>query len=223
MTSAWRTSSSKDSTAPRISPRTTCRSTESIGVKYGADLNANTGFDETEYILPVPSDKPNPRAFDILQDWAMGDKFESSEVVDERGVIMGEWRSGPSARARASATRNSRSSSGSKYAVRLPIGDTGIIEHATAAPLKRFYHDWYRPDLMAVIAVGDFPVDSIVALIRNQLRRDDKSGAGTPAGRRADSDHSGDARRDHHRSGGDERIGGVADPPTIGPLPDRGR
>jgi zinc protease len=144
---------------------------ESIGVKYGADLNANTGFDETEYILPVPSDKPElvSRAFDILQDWAMGDRFAPPEVADERGVIMGEWRSGLGAGSRERDKEFPVLFQGSKYAVRLPIGDTGIIERATAAPLKRFYHDWYRPDLMAVIAVGDYPVDSIVALIRNRF------------------------------------------------------
>jgi zinc protease len=144
---------------------------ESIGVKYGADLNANTGFDETQYILPVPSDKPElvSRAFDILQDWAKGDKFEPSEVADERGVIMGEWRSGLGASSRERDKEFPILFQGSKYAVRLPIGDTGIISHATAAPMKRFYHDWYRPDLMAVIAVGDYPVDSLLQLIRNRF------------------------------------------------------
>ena len=146
---------------------------ESIGVKYGADLNANTGFDETQYILPVPSDKPElvARAFDILQDWAMGDKFDPAEVAGERGVILGEWRSGLGAGSRIRDQEIPVLFQGSRYALRLPIGDTAIIAHATAAPMQRFYHDWYRPDLMAVIAVGDYPVDSIEALIRPPLRR----------------------------------------------------
>ena len=144
---------------------------ESIGVKYGADLNANTGFDETQYILPVPSDKPElvARAFDILQDWAMGDKFDPAEVATERGVITGEWRSGLGVGSRERDKEFPILFQGSKYAIRLPIGDTGIIAHATAAPMKRFYHDWYRPDLMAVIAVGDFPIDSLERLIKNRF------------------------------------------------------
>jgi len=144
---------------------------ESIGVKYGADLNANTDFDETQYILPVPSDKPElvARAFDILQDWATGDKFDPTEVAGERGVILGEWRSGLGAQSRILNQEIPVLFQGSRYALRLPIGDTGIVAHATAAPMKRFYHEWYRPDLMAVIAVGDYPVDSIEALIRRHF------------------------------------------------------
>lgn len=144
---------------------------ESIGVRYGADLNANTGFDETQYILPVPSDKPElvSHAFDILQDWAMGMKFDPSEVAAERGVVMGEWRSGLGVGSRERDKEFPILFRGSKYAVRLPIGDTGIIGHATVAPLKRFYRDWYRPDLMAVVAVGDYPVDSLERLIKNRF------------------------------------------------------
>ncbi|MGH7523105.1 MAG: M16 family metallopeptidase [Gemmatimonadales bacterium] len=123
---------------------------ESIGVKYGADLNANTSFDETQYILPVPSDKPElvDRAFDILEDWAGGDRFDSAEVASERGVILNEWREGLGVESRVINQEVPVLFKGSRYAVRLPIGDTGIVEHATAAPMRRFYHDWYRPDLM---------------------------------------------------------------------------
>jgi zinc protease len=144
---------------------------ESIGVKYGADLNAETSFDETTYILPVPSDKPElvARAFDILQDWAMGVKFDTAEVAGERGVVMGEWRSGLGAGSRITNQEIPVLFKGSRYAVRLPIGDTAIIAHATAAPLRRFYRDWYRPDLMAIVAVGDYPVDSLEALIRSRF------------------------------------------------------
>lgn len=141
---------------------------ESIGVQYGADLNAQTGFDETQYILPVPSDKPDlvSRAFDILQDWAMGDQFAPANVATERGVIMGEWRNGLGAASRERDKEFPVLFEHSKYALRLPIGDTATIMHAPPALLRRFYHDWYRPDLMAVIAVGDYPVDSLLHLIR---------------------------------------------------------
>lgn len=141
---------------------------ESIGVRFGADLNAVTFFDETVYILPVPTDKPEllERAFDVLQDWAGGVQFDSSEVVAERGVVLGEWRSGLSAGKRIQDKEFPLLFQGSRYAERLPIGDTAIVARATPAPLKRFYRDWYRPDLMTVVAVGDVPVARLEALIK---------------------------------------------------------
>ncbi len=141
---------------------------ESIGVRFGADLNASTSFDETVYILPVPSDKPAlvERAFDILQDWATGVRFDSTEVINERGVVLGEWRSGLGVGSRLRDKEFPLLFAGSHYAERLPIGDTAIIGHANPAPVKRFYHDWYRPDLMAVIAVGDVSVERLEALIQ---------------------------------------------------------
>ena len=144
---------------------------ESIGVRFGADLNASTGFDETTYLLPVPSDKPElvAKAFDILQDWASGVTFDSTEVVDERGVLLGEWRNGLGADSRVRDKAFPVLFQGSRYATRLPIGDTAIIAHANPGPINRFYRDWYRPDLMAVIAVGDYPVDSLKALIDSRF------------------------------------------------------
>ncbi len=144
---------------------------ESIGVRFGADLNAETSFDQTIYILPVPTDSAGvvPRAFDVLQDWAMGDRFDSSEVVAERGVVLGEWRSGLGAASRVRDKEFPVLFRGSRYASRLPIGDTAIIAHAEPSQLERFYHDWYRPDLMGIVAVGDFPVDSIRKLIESHF------------------------------------------------------
>ncbi len=144
---------------------------ESIGVRFGADLNASTGFDETTYYLPVPTDKPGvvERAFDILQDWAHGVQFDSTDVANERGVVLGEWRSGLGAGSRVRDREFPVLFQGSRYAIRLPIGDTAVIAHVQVAPLKRFYHDWYRPDLMAVIAVGDYPIDELESLIRSRF------------------------------------------------------
>ena len=144
---------------------------ESIGVRFGADLNASTSFDETVYILPVPSDKPAlvERAFDILQDWATGIRFDSTEVVNERGVVLGEWRSGLGVGSRLRDKEFPLLFAGSRYAERLPIGDTAIIGRANPAPITRFYRDWYRPDLMAVIAVGDVPVERLEALIQDRF------------------------------------------------------
>lgn len=140
---------------------------ESIGVRFGADLNAYTGFDETVYILPVPTDSAGllSRSFDILEDWASAVLMDSSEVVAERGVVLEEWRSGRGAQSRVLDTHFPVLFRGSRYAERLPIGDTGIIRTATPTPLQRFYRDWYRPNNMAVVAVGDFNADSVQAMI----------------------------------------------------------
>lgn len=146
---------------------------ESIGVRFGADLNAYTGFDETVYILPVPTDKPGlvERSFDVLEDWAGGALFDSTEVVNERGVVMEEWRLGLGAGARIRDQQFPVLFRGSKYAVRLPIGDTAILKSANPSPLKRFYRDWYRPNNMAVIAVGDYDVAALEALVRDRFGR----------------------------------------------------
>jgi zinc protease len=141
---------------------------ESIGVRFGADLNAYTGFDETVYILPVPTDSAGllERSFDILEDWASAVLFDSAAVADERGVVLEEWRGGRGAQARVLDRHLPVLFRGSRYAERLPIGDTAIIRGATPAPLRRFYTDWYRPDNMAVVAVGDFDADAVEQLIR---------------------------------------------------------
>ncbi len=140
---------------------------ESIGVRFGADLNAYTSFDETVYILPVPTDSAGllARSMDILEDWASAVTLDSVEVVNERGVVLEEWRGSRGANARVLDKHFPVLLKGSKYAERLPIGDTGIIRGATPEPLRRFYRDWYRPNNMAVIAVGDFNADSVQAMI----------------------------------------------------------
>lgn len=144
---------------------------ESIGVRFGADLNAQTGFDETIYILPVPTDKPGllTRSFDILEDWASAALFDSTEVVNERGVVLEEWRGGLGADSRIRDKQFPVIFKGSRYAERLPIGLPEIIRGANPSPLKRFYRDWYRPDLMAVVAVGDLDPAAIERTIRQRF------------------------------------------------------
>lgn len=144
---------------------------QSIGVQFGADLNASTGFDETVYILPVPTDTPRivDRAFEILSDWAHEQLFDSSEVVDERGVVREEWRGRKGAEDRMMREWLPVAFKGSRYAVRLPIGNEHSIMTATPSRLRRFYDAWYRPDLMAVVAVGDFDPARIEALIKRDF------------------------------------------------------
>ncbi len=146
---------------------------ESIGVRFGADLNAYTGFDETVYILPVPTDKPGlvERSFDILEDWASGVTFDSADVTGERGVVLEEWRGGLGADSRIRDQEFPIVFKGSKYAQRLPIGLPEVIRNATPAPLKRFYHEWYRPELMGVVAVGDVDPARMEALIRQRFSK----------------------------------------------------
>ena len=144
---------------------------ESIGVKFGADLNAYTGFDETVYILPVPTDKPGllEKSFDILEDWAHGALIDSTDVVNERGVVLEEWRGGLGAETRIRDTQFPVIFRGSKYAQRLPIGLPEVIRGATPAPIRRFYREWYRPDNMAVVAVGDVDPARVERLIRQHF------------------------------------------------------
>jgi zinc protease len=144
---------------------------QSIGVRFGADLNAYTGFDETVYILPIPTDTARlvDQAFTILEDWAHGQVFDSTEVVNERGVVREEWRLGKGAGDRMLHQWLPIALNGSRYAERLPIGNEASIMSATPARLRGFYKNWYRPDLQAVIAVGDFKPDEIEAEIKKHF------------------------------------------------------
>ncbi|MGH7617628.1 MAG: M16 family metallopeptidase, partial [Gemmatimonadaceae bacterium] len=144
---------------------------QSIGVRFGADLNAYTGFDETVYILPVPTDTARivEQAFTILEDWAHGQVFDSTEVTNERGVVREEWRLGKGASDRMLHQWLPTALKGSLYADRLPIGNEASIMSATPARLRSFYSKWYRPDLQAVIAVGDFDPAVIEALIKKHF------------------------------------------------------
>jgi zinc protease len=140
---------------------------ESIGVRFGADLNAYTSFDETVYILPVPTDSAGvlERAFEFLRDVAGAITFDSLEVVAERGVVLSEWRTGLGAGARLRDQQFPVYFNGSRYAQRLPIGDTAVLAGANPSTIRRFWTDWYRPDLMAVVAVGDVEPERLERLI----------------------------------------------------------
>lgn len=136
----------------------TIRFMESLGMRFGADVNAYTNFDETVYTLTVPTDKPEmmDKAMLILEDWAHRVSFDSAETEKERGVVMEEWRLGQGANMRLLQKIFPVILKGSRYADRLPIGKPEIIQKANLERIKQFYRDWYRPDLMAVVAVGDF-------------------------------------------------------------------
>jgi len=136
---------------------------EEMGVRFGAELNAYTGFDQTIYMLKVPADKEEwiNRGFQVLEDWAHQVTLDDTEIDKERGVIVEEWRLGLGAEDRMQTKYIPVLLKGSKYADRLPIGKIDVIKSFPHDTLRRFYETWYRPDLMAVVVVGD--IDPAVA------------------------------------------------------------
>ncbi len=144
---------------------------QSTGMRFGAHINANTSFDQTVYQLVIPTDNPSviDRSFLILEDWAHAVSFEPEAIDKERGVILEEWRTGLGPGARMRDVQMPVLLAGSRYAERSPIGKPEIIRNFTYDRLKKFYTDWYRPDLMAVIAVGDFDPTAIETLIKSHF------------------------------------------------------
>ena len=144
---------------------------ESIGMGFGAHLNAYTSFDRTVYMLQVPTEDETvlDKAFQILEDWAFNVSNEEEEIDKERGVVIEEWRGRRGARQRIMDQQLPVLFKGSKYAERMPIGKKEIIDHFKPEVLRKFYEDWYRPDLMAVIAVGTLDADKMEALIRKHF------------------------------------------------------
>jgi zinc protease len=146
---------------------------ESIGMSFGPDVNAYTSFDETVYMLQVPTDDPGilSTAFRILEDWAHLVSLDGEEIDKERGVVIEEWRLGRGANARIMDQQIPILFQGSRYAGRLPIGRVEVLETFPHEALRRFYREWYRPDLMAVIAVGDFDPAWVEGMIRERFSR----------------------------------------------------
>jgi len=146
---------------------------ESIGMSFGPEVNAYTSFDETVYMLQVPTDDPEilSTAFQILEDWAHLVSLDGDEIDLERGVVLEEWRLGRGASARMLDEQLPVLFQGSRYAQRLPIGKVEVLESFPHESIRRFYRDWYRPDLMAVVAVGDFDPEEVEAAIRDRFSR----------------------------------------------------
>ncbi|MBI3569264.1 MAG: insulinase family protein [Gemmatimonadetes bacterium] len=131
---------------------------ERVGMRFGADVNAYTSFDETIYQLQVPTDSARlvGTALDILRDWANDVTFAPADMRKERGVVIEEWRTGRNASTRVSNRQFPVMLRGSAYAKRLPIGTKESLDTFADSDAVRFYREWYRPDLMTVVAVGDF-------------------------------------------------------------------
>ena len=146
---------------------------ESTGVKFGQHLNAYTSFDETVYMLQMPTDRQGiiDSAFLIMEDWAHNVNLEAEEIDKERGVVKEEWRLGLGAQERMRNEFFPLLLKDSKYAVRLPIGKMDVVDTCSYETIRRFYHDWYRPDLMALIVVGDIDVDLMEQKVKDHFEK----------------------------------------------------
>lgn len=144
---------------------------QSIGVKFGQHLNAYTSFDETVYFLPIPADDPVKldKGFQILEDWAFNANLDGKDIDDERGVVIEEYRTRLGANERMMREYLPKMLYNSMYAQRLPIGTKENLETFKHDEIRQFYKDWYRPDLMAVIVVGDIDVNEMEQKIKSHF------------------------------------------------------
>jgi zinc protease len=141
---------------------------QKAGVRFGADINAYTSFDETVYELPIPSDKPEilKGGMEIMRDWADEALLDPVEIDKERGVVLEEKRLGKGAGERMQRVYWPVILNNSRYAVRIPIGLDTVLDNFKRPTIARFYRDWYRPDLQALIIVGDINADSLEKVVR---------------------------------------------------------
>lgn len=141
---------------------------QSLGVEFGADLNAYTSFDETVYMLPIPTTDPKnvDIGFKILQEWASKATFADKDIDEERGIVLEEERSRKGAMDRMMKEFLPMMLNHSRYSERLPIGKVDIIKNHPYEASRRFYKDWYRPNLMTVIVSGDITVEKAEAMIK---------------------------------------------------------
>ncbi len=144
---------------------------ESIGSRFGPDVNAYTSFDETVYMLEVPTDREGilERGLDALGDFAGGISLDSTEIDRERGVVVEEWRGRQGAATRMEAVQMQALFGASRYVDRLPIGLPEVLKSFPAERLRDFYRDFYRADRIAVVVVGDFDPAAMETLVRRHF------------------------------------------------------
>lgn len=141
---------------------------QSIGVAFGSDLNAYTSFDETVYMLPIPTEEQEKltNGFQVMRDWAGGLLLNTEDIDAERGIVVEEWRTGQGVGQRLRDAYLPVLLHESRYAERMPIGKMEVIRNAADSLVRKFYKEWYRPELMAVVAVGDVPTEKVEGLIK---------------------------------------------------------
>jgi zinc protease len=144
---------------------------QSIGMKFGAHVNASTGFDKTIYKLEIPTDDPSilEQTFRVLQDWGSGLSLPFDQIEKERRVGLEEWRGRRSGRMRTMEQMLPTLYWGAKHVDRLPIGTEESLQTFEHDALKRFYRDWYRPELCSLVVVGDVNVAEIEQKIQEYL------------------------------------------------------
>jgi zinc protease len=155
----------------RFKPGELIAALESTGARLGPHVNAYTSFDETVYMFQLPTDKEGlvEKGVQALADFAGGITLDPKEVEKERGVVIEEWRGGLGAGSRLRDQQIPVLFYESKYAERLPIGKPDVLKTFKPERLRDFYTKWYRPDRMAVVAVGDVDVAQIEALIKKEF------------------------------------------------------
>lgn len=141
---------------------------QSAGVRFGSDLNAYTGFEQTVYQLPIPSDDSEllQNGLQVLRDWAQDALLEDDEIDKERGVVLEEMSGRRGAMQRMQDQYLPMIFNGSRYADRLPIGTKEVISNFDYQTLRDFHERWYRPDLQSLIVVGDIDVEEMEAQIK---------------------------------------------------------
>lgn len=143
---------------------------ESIGVKFGADLNAYTSIDETVYNIdnvPVTAPGAVDSCLWILHDWADGLLLTEEDIDHERGVIHEEWRTRRNASMRLIEAALPLMYPGNRYAERMPIGLVEVIDNFPYQAIRDYYEKWYRPDLQGIVVVGDIDVDEVEGKIKD--------------------------------------------------------
>lgn len=144
---------------------------QKAGVRFGADLNAYTSFDETVYQLPIPTDDLEvfKNGMQIMRDWAQDATLDIAEIEKERGVVIEEKRLGKGAAQRMQQQYLPMLFNNSRYSNRLPIGTEEVLKNFKPETIKAFYADWYRPDLQALIVVGDIDVAQVEQMIKTKF------------------------------------------------------
>ncbi len=156
---------------PRYPGRSVWGFFDRVGLRVGADVNATTGFDETIYQLTVPTDSAGllPEGITLLGEWAQRLTLDPAELPRERQVVLEEWRSSLGAGERLLRRQLAVLLAGSRYPDRFPIGGAGGPVDAPIEAVRRFYADWYRPERMAVVIVGDIDPPALEPLLRQAL------------------------------------------------------
>lgn len=141
---------------------------QSIGLQFGGDLNAHTGFDETVYKIQIPTDDKEKfeKGIEVLKEMTLKPTFKQEAIDSEKDIIVEEWRLSQGLSQRITKVFQESLFDDSRYKERFPIGDMDIIRGTKRDVLKRYYDRWYHPENMAVVLVGDFDVKYAEAIIK---------------------------------------------------------